>query len=99
MTLILLLVVGTLPDTVDLLLQNINQELQYGSGKIKIITSWICRCYKMDNNCIQRVLAPMFVVRTRLATVRNDKLNEYKTILVFYHQYQKNLEYVNILNF
>lgn len=88
----MLLVIDTLPDAVDLLLRNINQELQNGSEKIKMTTSWICRCYKVDSNCIRRVLAPMFVVRTKLATVRNDKLNKYKTILAFYHQYRKNLE-------
>lgn len=75
----------------NLLLQNIKQELENSKQIVKIITSKIRPCYKVDND----FLAPLFVVRTRLATMGYDELNEYKTILVFYLQYKKNLEYVN----
>lgn len=54
-----------------------------------IITAWIRQCYKVDSD----VLAPLFVMRTHLSTIRYDELNEFKTVLVFYLQYKTNLEY------
>lgn len=83
------LVIDTIPNAVDLLLHNITQELEYSSKKITAIISWILQCYKVDSD----FLAPLFAVRTHLATVRYDELNEYKTVLVFYSQYKKNLKY------
>lgn len=83
--------IDTLPSAVDLLLTNIDQELEESFKNVMTITSWIRQCYKVDND----FLAPLFVVRTRLATVRNDELNEYKKNLVFYLQYERNLKYVD----
>jgi len=85
-------VIDTLPNAVDLLLQNIDQELRNNSKKVVMLTSWIFQYYKVYNE----ILAPIFVIRINLATVTLKKLNDYKTILVFYLQYQKNLEYVII---
>lgn len=87
--------IDSLPNAVDLLLQNITQELEFSSKKITAIISWICQCYKVDSD----ILAPLFVVRTHLATIRYDELNEYKTVLVFYSQYKKNLKYVNTIKY
>ncbi|XP_026804321.1 uncharacterized protein LOC113547929 [Rhopalosiphum maidis] len=83
--------IDTLPNAVDLLLQNINQELRESSKKVIMLTSWIFQYYKVYNE----ILAPIFVIRINLATVTLKKLNDYKTILVFYLQYQKNLETIN----
>lgn len=83
--------IDTLPNAVNLLLKNIDQELEESYKKVMITTSWIRQCYKVDND----FLAPLFVVRTRLATVRNDELSEYKKILVFYLQYKQNLKYAD----
>lgn len=80
--------IDNLPNAVDLLLQNITQELEHSSKKITAIISFIRQCYKVDSD----FLAPLFVVRTHLATIRYDELNEYKTVLVFYSQYKKNLK-------
>lgn len=89
------LVIDTLPNAVDLLLQNITQELEFSSKKIIAIISWIRHCYKVDND----FLAPLFAIRTHFATIRYDELNEYKTILVFYSQYKKNLKYANAIEY
>ncbi|XP_025202297.1 uncharacterized protein LOC112599571 [Melanaphis sacchari] len=87
--------INTLPDAVDLLLQNIDQESRDSSKKVTLITSWIFQYYKVYND----ILAPIFVIRINLATVTLKKLNDYKAVLVFYLQYQKNLETIkNDLN-
>lgn len=81
-----------LPSAIKLLLQNIDRELNTVLKNVNKITSWVCQCYKVDRD----FLAPLFAIRTRFATVRNDELNKYKIVLVFYLQYKKNLEYVSI---
>lgn len=85
--------INTLPNAVGLLLQNVDGELKNGIETATIITSWIRQCYKVDDD----LSAPLFVMRTRLATIRNDELDKYKIFLVFYLQYRRNLEYVNDL--
>ncbi|CAH1738363.1 unnamed protein product [Aphis gossypii] len=63
--------------------------------KVTMITSWIFQYYKVYND----ILAPIFVIRINLAAVTLKKLNDNKTALVFYLQYQKNLETIkNDLN-
>jgi len=84
-------VIDTLPNAVDLLLKNIDQELRDSFKKVMMTTSWILQFYKVYTE----ILAPIFVIRINFATVTIQKLNDYKTALVFYLQYQKNLEYVN----
>lgn len=83
--------IDTLPNAVDMLLKNINQELRDSFKKVTMTTSWILQCYKVYTE----ILAPIFVIRINFATVTIKKLDNYKTVLVFYLQYQKNLEYVN----
>jgi len=84
-------VIDTLPNAVDLLLQNIDQEIKDSIKKVMMTTAWILQCYKLYTE----ILAPIFVIRINFATVTIKKLNDFKTVLVFYLQYQKNLEYVN----
>eukprot|EP00102_Acyrthosiphon_pisum_P027911 XP_016665121.1 PREDICTED: uncharacterized protein LOC100165334 [Acyrthosiphon pisum] len=87
--------IDTLPNAVDLLLKNIDQELRDSFKKVMMTTSWILQCYKVYTE----ILAPIFVIRINFATVTIKKLNDYKTVLVFYLQYQKNLEIIkNDLN-
>lgn len=90
---VICLVIDTLPNTIDILLQNIDQELEKSYKKILIITSWICQCYKVEHD----LKAPLFVVRTRLVTIRSDELDKFKVVLVFYLQYKTNLEYINAI--
>lgn len=86
------LVIDTLPNAVDLLLQNIEQEMRGSFKKVTMITSWIFQYYKVYSD----ILAPIFVIRINLATVTLKKLNDNKIALVFYLQHQKNLEYGNM---
>lgn len=87
------LVIDTLPNTIDILLQNIDQELENSFKNILILTSWILKCYKVEYD----LKAPLFVVRTHLVTIRSDELDNYKVVLVFYLQYKTNLEYINAI--
>lgn len=89
----MVLVIDKLPSAVNLLLQNIDQDLEDVSKKVATITLWLRQCYKVDKD----FLAPIFAIRIRLASVKVDDLNEYKRVLVFYLQYQKNLEYENTI--
>ncbi|KAF0765511.1 Uncharacterized protein FWK35_00003373 [Aphis craccivora] len=87
--------IDTLPNAVDLLLQNIEQEMRGSFKKVTMITSWIFQYYKVYSD----ILAPIFVIRINLATVTLKKLNDNKIALVFYLQHQKNLETIkNDLN-
>lgn len=85
------LVAYTLPNAVDTLLKNIDQELIDSFKKVMKTTSWILQCYRLYTE----ILDPIFVIRINFGSVTIKKLNDYKTVLVFYLQYQKNLEYVN----
>jgi len=85
-------VIDTLPNAVDLFLQNIDQEIRDSIKKVMMTTAWILQCYKLYTE----ILAPIFVIRINFASVTIKKLNDLKTVLVFYLQYQKNLEYANI---
>ncbi|XP_022167675.1 cilia- and flagella-associated protein 206-like [Myzus persicae] len=82
--------IDTLPNAVELLLQNIEHELRDSIKKVMMTTSWILQCYKVYTD----ILAPIFVIRINFATVTIKKLNDYKTVLVFYLQYKKNLEII-----
>lgn len=82
--------IGTLPDAVELLIRTVDQELMEVDEKSIAVTSRICQCYTVDDD----FFAPLFAIRTRLATVRRDQLDGYKTALVFYQQREINLKYV-----
>lgn len=82
--------IKTLPDAVELLIRTVDQELTDLNDKSIAVTSRICQCYTVDDD----FFAPLFAVRTRLATVRSDQLDGYKTALVFYQQREINLKYV-----
>jgi len=86
----MVLVIDSLPNAVDVILQNIDIELDVCYKNIIAITSWTRQCYKLDND----LLAPIFAIRIHHATIRSDELDEYKATLVFYIQYKKNLECV-----
>jgi len=87
------LVIDKLPNAVELVLQNIDRELDDSIKRATVITLLIRQCYKVDND----LEAPLFIIRTRLATITNDELDKHKIFLVCNLQYKKNLEYVNAI--
>lgn len=86
----LVLVIDALPKSVDLLLKNVVRELEHCQKNEILLTLQVLQCYKVDND----FFAPLFAVRTRVATVSSDELDEYKTSLLICLQYKKNLKYV-----
>lgn len=78
--------------TVDSQLENIDQDIRDNTNRATKIASWIRRCYKVDDD----FLVPVFVLRIHIATYGGDEaIDDPKTVLAFYQQYNKNLEYVN----
>ncbi|XP_050537284.1 cilia- and flagella-associated protein 206-like [Daktulosphaira vitifoliae] len=74
-----------LPKAIDLLLQH--TDIDYDKPTA-ILTTFLRQCYKIDED----ISAPLFAIRTKLTSVSNSDLLQYKKILTFYYQHTNGLK-------